>query len=86
MAKRKHITKHRVIPDKAMVPLMLQLQLARAVQELHKLCRLPSTSMTEVRLLNTHLEEATVALDLGKYREVQHCLKVFYRATREDLK
>jgi hypothetical protein len=86
MAKRKHITKHRVIPDKAMVPLMLQLQLARAVQELHKLCRLPSTSMTEVRLLNTHLEEATVALDLGKYREVQHCLKVFYRATREDTK
>ena len=86
MAKRKHITKHRVIPDKAMVPLMLQLQLARAVQELHKLCRLPSTSMTEVRLLNTHLDEATVALDLGKYREVQHCLKVFYRATREDTK
>ena len=86
MTTRKHINQHRVIPDKEMLPLMLQLQLARAVQELHKLCRLPSTSMTEVRLLNTHLEEATVALDLGKYREVQHCLKVFYRATREDTK
>ena len=86
MAKRKHITKHRVIPDKAMVPLMLQLQLARAVQELHKLCRLPSTNMTQVRLLNTHLEEATVAFDAGRYRDVKHCLKVFYRATREDTK
>lgn len=86
MAKRKHTTEHRVIRDKSMVPLMLKLQLARAVQEMHKLRRSPSTSMTEVRLLNTHLEEATVAFDLGRYREVQHCLKVFYRATREDLK
>ena len=86
MAKREHITQHRVIRDKSMVPLMLKLQLAKAVQHLHKLCRLPSTSMTEVRLLNMHLEEATVALDLGRYREVQYCLKVFYRATREDLK
>ena len=86
MAKRKQTTEHRVIQDKSMLPLMLELQLARAVQELHKLCRLPSISMTEVRLLNTHLEEAIVAHDLGRYREVQHCLKVFYRATREDLK
>ena len=86
MATRKHINQHRVIPDKAMIPLMLELQLARAVQELHKLCRLTSTSMTQVRLLNIHLEEATVAFDLGRYREVKHCLEVFYRATREDTK
>jgi hypothetical protein len=42
--------------------------------------------MTQVRLLNTHLEEATVAFDAGRYRDVKHCLKVFYRATREDTK
>lgn len=86
MAKRKNITEHRVIPDKEMIPLMLKLQIAKAGRELHKLRRSPATNMTQVWLLNSHIDEATVALDLGRYRDAKHCLQIFWKATREDLK
>ena len=86
MATSNHATKNRVIRDEASVPLMLKLQIAKAGRELHKLRRSPATNMTQVWLLNSHIDEATVAFDLGRYRDAKHCLQIFWKATREDLK
>lgn len=65
---------------------MIQQQLSTAAQELHKFCRLSTTTMDQVTLVHIHLEDADEALDAGRFRDAQICLNLFWKVVREGYK
>ena len=60
-----------------------QQQLATATKELHKFCNPDnSTTMAEASLSHIHIEDASEALEDGRFEDVQRCLNLFWKVIR----